>query len=108
MTRFFPNRTVRTYQWYKNDEPILGANGDDYSEHNELHGRFQLRIELEDRQVIWSNILEIGELKTELPVHVRIYDSHGTPVQENQVTHGVYLYRYEQGDQKWTEKRLIL
>ena len=107
LARFFPQSSARTYQWYKNEVPIPGANGDDYSEQNELCGRFQLRVEMDNGQTIWSNILEIGETQVEEPIHVRIYDSHGVPVQENQVSHGVYLYRYEQGDRKWTEKRLI-
>ncbi len=104
---YFPQNAVRTYQWYKNEVPIPGANGDDYSEQNELCGRFQLRVEMDNGQTIWSNILEIGKAQVEEPIRVRIYDSHGVPVQENQVSHGVYLYRYEQGDRKWTEKRLI-
>jgi hypothetical protein len=29
------------------------------------------------------------------------------PVREDQVTHGMYLYRYTQGERTWTEKRLI-
>ena len=107
LSRFFPQNAARTYQWYKNEVPIPGANGDDYSEQNELCGRFQLRVEMDNGQTIWSNILEIGKAQVEEPVRVRIYDSHGVPVQENHVSHGVYLYRYEQGDRKWTEKRLI-
>jgi len=107
LSRFFPQNAARTYQWYKNEVPIPGANGDDYSEQNELCGRFQLRVEMDNGQTIWSNILEIGKTPVEEPVRVRIYDSHGVPVLENQVSHGVYLYRYEQGDRKWTEKRLI-
>ena len=107
LSRFFPQSSARTYQWYKNETPIPGANGDDYSEQNELCGRFQLRVEMDNDQTIWSNILEIGKAQVEEPIRVRIYDSHGVPVQENQVSHGVYLYRYEQGDRKWTEKRLI-
>ena len=107
LRKFFPGRTARAYQWYKNDEPVLGAIDDDYAEQNELNGRFQLRIELDNNRIIWSNILEIGEAKAELPVYVHIYDSHGMPVREDQVMHGIYLYRYEQGDKVWTEKKLI-
>lgn len=107
LARFFPHNSARTYQWYKNEVPIPGATDDDYSEYNELCGRFQLRVEMDNGQTIWSNILEIGKTQVEEPVRVRIYDSHGVSVQENQVSHGVYLYRYEQGDRKWTEKRLI-
>ena len=107
LARFFPQNVARAYQWYKNDAPIPGATDDDYSEQNELCGRFQLRIVLDNEQAIWSNILEIGEAQEELPVRVTIFNSWGMLVRENQVSHGVYLYRYEQGKKKWTEKKLI-
>lgn len=108
LRQFFPNRTALAYQWFKDELPVAGATDDDYAEQNELHGRFQLRIELDGNQTIWSNILEINtEQAAPLPVHVRIYNSHGMPVAEDQVTHGIYLYRYEQGNQVWTEKRFI-
>ena len=107
LARLLPGRTARAYQWYKNDAPIPGATDDDYSEQNELFGRFQLRIVLDNEQAIWSNILEIGEAQEELPVRVTIFNSWGMLVRENQVSHGVYLYRYEQGEKKWTEKKLI-
>ena len=108
LRQFFPNRTALAYQWYKDELPVAGATEDDYAEQNELHGRFQLRIGLDGNQTIWSNILEINtEQAAPLPVHVRIYNSHGMPVAEDQVTHGIYLYRYEQGNQVWTEKRFI-
>ena len=108
LRRLFPNRTALAYQWYKDELPVAGATDDDYAEQNELHGRFQLRIELDGNQTIWSNILEINtEQAAPMPVHVRIYNSHGMPVAEDQVTHGIYLYRYEQGNHVWTEKRFI-
>ena len=107
LARLLPGRTACAYQWHKNDVPIPGATDDDYSEQNELCGRFQLRIVLDNEQAIWSNILEIGEAQEELPVRVTIFNSWGMLVRENQVSHGVYLYRYEQGEKKWTEKKLI-
>ena len=72
-----------------------------------MNGRFQLRLELDDDRTIWSNILEINTEAVIEPVQVFIYDSRGVPVKEHQVTHGIYLYRYKQGDQVWTEKKLI-
>lgn len=105
----FPDRTARSYQWYKDDLPIPGATDDDYSEQNELHGRFQLRIELDNNQTIWSNILEINVQRptTNDQLQVHIFNCHGLPVREDQLTRGIYLYRYQQGDTVWTEKRLI-
>ncbi len=109
LRRLFPDRTARSYQWYKDDQPIPGANDDDYSEQNELHGRFQLRIELDNNQTIWSNILEINVQRptTNDQLQVQIFNCHGQPVREDQLTRGIYLYRYQQGDTVWTEKRLI-
>jgi hypothetical protein len=105
----FPDRTARSYQWYKDDLPIPGATDDDYSEQNELHGRFQLRIELDNNQTIWSNILEINVQRptTNDQLQVQIFNCHGQPVREDHLTRGIYLYRYQQGDTVWTEKRLI-
>jgi hypothetical protein len=101
----FPDRTARSYQWYKDDLPIPGATDDDYSEQNELHGRFQLRIELDNNQTIWSNILEINVQRstTNDQLQVHIFNCHGLPVREDQLTRGIYLYRYQQGDTVWTE-----
>jgi hypothetical protein len=58
--------------------------------------------------VVWSNILEIGEPQEVQPVNVRIYNSQGVPVSEERMTRGVYLYRYEQGELVWTEKKVRL
>lgn len=107
LARLFPDRFVRGLQWYRDEKLIPGATDDDYSEQNELHGRFQLRLELDDNQTIWSNILEINAEQMAQPIQVYIYDSRGMSVRENQITHGIYLYRYEQGDRVWTEKKLI-
>ena len=105
--RLFPEQAATAFQWFKNDEPVWGATEDDYAEQNELHGRFQLRVMLTGDQTIWSNILEILDEIEENPVHVRIFDSRGEEVTEDQISHGIYLYRFEQGDAIWTEKRMI-
>ena len=103
----FPDKTTKAFQWYKDEQPIDGAIKDDYSELNELHGRFQLRVTQEDGQVIWSNIIELSEIMDKQPVRVLIYDSKGTIVREDQLTHGIYFFRYEQGNRVWHEKKLI-
>lgn len=105
--RLFPARTPTAFQWYKNDEPVWGAVVDDYSEQNELQGKFQLRVTIDGEQTIWSNIIELFDSIEEIPVNVRIFNSRGEQVSEPQVSHGIYLYRYEQGPRVWTEKRLI-
>ena len=105
--RLFPEQAATAFQWFKNDEPVWGATEDDYAEQNELHGRFQLRVMLTGDQTIWSNILEILDEIEEDPVHVRIFDSRGEEVTEDQISHGIYLYRFEQGAAIWTEKRMI-
>ena len=103
----FPNRAVLAYQWYKNGEMIPGANEDDYSEHDELRGEFQMILTLDGGEEVCSNILEINIEQDEQPAQVRIYNSRGMLVPAEQATHGIYLYRYEKGDAIWTEKRLI-
>ena len=112
LRRFFPERKYLAYQWYKNGEPIVGANDDDYSETNELNGIFQLRIMLDEPvdnhdEYIWSNILVIGDVEEPQPIHVQIYDSHGFLMHGENLPRGIYLYRYEQGNHVWAEKRLI-
>ena len=65
-------------------------------------------LKLDGDEDICSNILEINiEQHAEQPIQVRIFNSHGMPVSENQITRGIYLYRYEQGDKQWTEKKLV-
>ena len=105
--RLFPARTPTAFQWYKNDEPVWGAVVDDYSEQNELQGKFQLRVTIDGEQTIWSNIIELFDSIEENPVNVRIFNCRGEQVSESQVSHGIYLYRYEQGPRVWTEKRFI-
>lgn len=68
---------------------------------------FQLNVRLDDGRSIWSNIIEI-EGPEDAPARVQIYNSQGMPVSEGQMTHGVYLYRYEKGKEVWTEKKVVL
>ncbi len=107
LRNYFPARTATAFQWYKNEQAIPGATGDDYSEHNELQGVFQLNVHLNDGRSIWSNIIEI-EGPEDAPARVQIYNSQGMPVSEGQMTRGVYLYRYEKGKEVWTEKKIVL
>ncbi len=107
LRNYFPAQTATAFQWYKNEQAIPGATGDDYSEHNELQGVFQLNVHLNDGRSIWSNIIEIDGPK-EAPARVQIYNSQGMPVSEGQMTRGVYLYRYEKGKEVWTEKKIVL
>ena len=107
LRNYFPAQTATAFQWYKNEQAIPGATGDDYSEHNELQGVFQLNVRLDDGRSIWSNIIEI-EGPEDAPARVQIYNSQGMPVSEGQMTHGVYLYRYVKGKEVWTEKKVVL
>ncbi len=104
---YFPGLTATAFQWYKNEQAIPGATGDDYAERNELRGVFQLNVHLDDGRSIWSNIIEI-EGPEGAPTRVQIYNSQGMPVSEGQMTRGVYLYRYEKGEERWTEKKIVL
>ncbi len=113
LARIFPELHPLEFQWFKDSVAIEGANTDDYSEENELHGVFQLRIKLDqavdnDDEYIWSNFLEILDTPAPAPVTKRIYNSSGMIVSEDRMTRGVYLIRYQQGDKVWTEKKVIL
>ena len=113
LARIFPDMHPLEFQWFKDSVAIEGANADDYSEENELHGVFQLRIKL-DRTVdnhdeyIWSNILDIHDTPAPAPIIKRVYNSQGIPVSEEQTGSGVYLIHYQQGDRVWTEKKVVL
>lgn len=105
---FFPSRTAQAFQWYKDGVAVVGATEDDYSESDELHGVFQLRIQLDGGETIWSNIIELLDTQEPLPVVKRIYNSQGMLVGEEQMTRGVYLIYYQQGENYWTEKKIVL
>ena len=107
LRRLFPERTATHFQWYKDEDPVPGANEDDYAERNRLYGKFQLYVTLDHNESIWSNIIEIYDSCEEEPVRLRIFDSRGYEVSEQNLSHGIYLFRFEQGPNIWTEKRLI-
>jgi len=104
---FFPGRTATAFQWFKNESPVEGATDDDYAEQNELYGVFQLRVLLDGTLTIWSNIIEILDTEEPQEVVLRIYNNQGMLIGEEQIEHGIYLFRYQRGDRMWTEKRLI-
>lgn len=107
LRQLLPERTPTAFQWYKNEQPIDGATDDDYAEQNELHGVFQLRVTLDNGQTIRSNIISILDTQDQQPLHLQVYNSQGVLIPEKRVTHGMYLFRYEQGEKVWTEKRMV-
>ena len=106
--QFFPGHTILSLQWFRDEQPIPDATEDDYSEQDELHGRFQLFIRMDGDEHAWSNIIELLDTTEPLPVTKRVYNSMGVPVREDQMTRGVYLIYYEQGNDRWTEKKIVL
>ena len=107
LRRFFPGYTPLRYQWYCDSVAIPGATIDDYSEDHELHGHFQLYVELDQGEHAWSNVIDLSDTPAPQPVHQRIYNAQGILVGEEKLSHGVYLIVYEQGDRVWTEKRFV-
>ena len=117
LRRFFPDQTAVSFQWYRDSVAIEGGTEDDYSETQELHGHFQLRIQMNDGQYVWSNILDISDTPEPNPVHVRVYNSNGILLYEEDINDkpytpvlpaGIYLLRYERGEEVWTEKKVTL
>lgn len=106
VAQLFPEQTVTGYQWYKDEAAIPDATSDYYSEQAELYGSFQLRIKLDSGEEVWSTILTIAAAQPQ-PVRMFIYNAFGLPIREDEMTRGVYLIRYEQGDRIWTEKRIV-
>jgi len=106
--QFFPANAILSMQWYRDEQPIPDATEDDYSEQDELHGRFQLFIRMDGDEHAWSNIIELLDTPEPLPLTKRVYNSMGLPVREDQMTRGVYLIYYEQGSNRWTEKKIVL
>lgn len=107
LRRFFPGYTPLRYQWYCDSIAIPGATEDDYAEQNELHGHFQLYVELDQGEHAWSNVIDLSDTPAPQPVKQRIYNAQGILVGEDKLSHGVYLIVYEQGDRIWTEKRFV-
>ena len=65
---------------------------------------------------MWSNIIDLSQTPTAAPVRVKAYNSSGILVREWQATDeqgglslppGIYLLRYEGGDEVFTEKRIV-
>ena len=113
LARLFPDLHPLEFQWFKNSVAVEGATEDDYSEENELHGVFQLRIRLnraadDDDDFIWSNVLEILDTPVPAPITKRVYNSSGVLVNEERLTRGIYVVRYQQGERVWTEKKVVL
>jgi len=115
LRRFFPEQTAVAFQWYKDSVAIEGGTEDDYSETQELHGHFQLRVRMNDGLYVWSNILDISDTPESQPIHVRVYNSNGILLYEEDIQGdgytpvlpaGIYFLRYERGDEVWTEKRV--
>ncbi|MBR6829459.1 MAG: hypothetical protein IKM83_02460 [Paludibacteraceae bacterium] len=106
--QFFPDHTILSLQWYRDEQPIPDATEDDYSEQDELHGRFQLFIRMDGDEHAWSNVIELLDTTAPLPVTKRVYNSMGLPVREDLMPRGVYLIYYEQGNNCWTEKKIVL
>lgn len=113
----FPERTVVGYQWYKDEQPISGATGDDYSETNELHGVFQMYLTLDGGDVIRSNIIDLSHTPEPQSAHVRAYNSSGVlicqwdtsdPAEYPALPAGIYLLRIEQGETCLSRKIIVL
>jgi len=107
LRHFFPGYTPLRYQWYCDSVAIPGATEDDYAERNELHGHFQLYVELDQDEHAWSNVIDLSDTPAPQPVKQRIYNAQGILVGEDKLSHGVYLIVYQQGDRIWTEKRFV-
>ena len=120
LKRFFPERTPRTYQWYRDSVAIEGATNDDYCEQNELHGIYQLLLRMDDDSYAWSIVISLTDTPDVQPVTMRIYDSMGVPVYTAQsdngsapapperLARGIYIIQYQQGDRLWTQKKIVL
>ena len=107
LRQLFPEQMPLEFQWYKDGTAVSGATMDEYAERDELHGTFQLRVRMNNGQYVWSNIIEILDTQAPLPVTKRIYNSNGFPVREDQMTRGIYIIQYQQGDHIWAEKKII-
>ena len=65
---------------------------------------------------MWSNIIDLSRTPTAAPVHVKAYNSSGILIREWEMSDeetglslppGIYLLRYESGDEVFTEKRIV-
>ncbi len=107
---YFPDHTATSYKWYKNGELVPNANEDDYSEHQELHGAFQLHLTLDNKQLIRSNILYINASAREEEL-IAIYNYMGASISittpQDQLPSGIYIFVYQSGNQTRTEQVYI-
>ena len=107
MRRFFADRMVQSYQWYKDSTALSGATADEYSEQNELHGTYQLLVWFADNTYVWSNIITLTDTPEPQLVITRIYNSNGMPVSGQQLTPGIFIIYNQQGSRVWTQKKIV-
>ncbi len=107
---YFPDNTATSYKWYKNGEVVPNANEDDYSEHQELQGAFQLHLTLDNKQLIRSNILYINASEREEEL-IAIYNYMGASISittpQERLPSGIYIFVYQSGNQTRTEQVYI-
>ena len=107
---YFPDNTATSYKWYKNGELVPNANEDDYSEHQELQGAFQLHLTLDNKQLIRSNILYINASAREEEL-IAIYNYMGVSISittpQERLPSGIYIFVYQSGNQTRTEQVYI-
>ena len=107
---YFPDNTATSYKWYKNGELVPNANEDDYSEHQELQGAFQLHLTLDNKQLIRSNILYINASEREEEL-IAIYNYMGASISittpQERLPSGIYIFVYQSGNQTRTEQVYI-